>query len=56
MPINNSSIIFDSKTISMIGITVLGHRLIIFYALKHFYKHSLRGQFKESGSVTRDKW
>ena len=33
----------------MIGITVFSHRLIILYALKHFWKHSPHGV-----SVTRD--
>ena len=38
----------------MIGITVFSHRLIILYALKHFWKHSPHGIFIETISVTRD--
>ena len=38
----------------MIGITVFSYRLIISYALKHFWKHSPHGIFFETVSVTRD--
>ena len=38
----------------MIGITVFSHRLIILFALKHFWKHFPHGIFIETVSVTRD--
>ena len=38
----------------MKGIMVFSHRLIILYALKHFWKHSPYGIFKETVSVTHD--
>ena len=38
----------------MIGITVFNQRLIILFALKHFWKHSPHGIFIETVSVTRD--